>query len=168
MSSLTTILIWAVSVGTAQELPTVRVTSDDVRISQSCTIVIPAGTMIEDLNNNGVIQIVASDVEVAFAPGSHLRGSPRDRRPDEYRGYGIRLDGQSNVTIKGARVSGFWGGLWATKAHGLTLDAIDASDNRRAYLKSTPAAEDSGDCRRSEEHTSELHHEVPSRMPSSA
>jgi len=145
MSSLTTILIWAVSVGTAQELPTVRVTSDDVRISQSCTIVIPAGTIIEDLNSNGVIQIVASDVEVTFAPGSHLRGSPRDRRPDEYRGYGIRLDGQSNVTIKGARVSGFWGGLWATKAHGLTLDAIDASDNRRAYLKSTPAAEDSGD-----------------------
>jgi len=145
MSSLTTILIWAVSVGTAQELPTVRVTSDDVRISQSCTIVIPAGTIIEDLNGNGVIQIVASDVEVTFAPGSHLRGSPRDRRPDEYRGYGIRLDGQSNVTIKGARVSGFWGGLWAMKAHDLTLDAIDASDNRRAYLKSTPVAEDSGD-----------------------
>ncbi|HQI28784.1 MAG TPA: hypothetical protein PLT20_11925, partial [Sedimentisphaerales bacterium] len=63
---MTTILIWAVSVGTAQELPTVRVTSDDVRISQSCTIVIPAGTIIEDLNGNGVIQIVASDVEVTF------------------------------------------------------------------------------------------------------
>ena len=87
--------------------------------------------MIEDTNGNGVIQIVASDIEVAFAPGSHLRGSSRDTRPDEYRGYGIRLDGQSNVTIKNARVSGFWGGLWATDANGLTLDGIDASDNRR-------------------------------------
>lgn len=143
--SIPMIVGWAMSILVAQELPTVRVTSDDVRISQSCTIVIPAGTIIDDLNGNGVIQIVASNVELAFAPGSHLRGSPGDRRPDEYKGNGIRIDGQSNVTIKGARVSGFWGGLWATKAHGLTLEAIDASDNRRAYLKSTPAAEDSGD-----------------------
>jgi parallel beta-helix repeat protein len=146
MCSLTTLLIaWAVSTATAREWPTVHVTSDDVRIDRSCVIVIPAGAVIEDLNGNGVIQIVAPNVEVRFAPGSHLRGSPRDRRPDEYKGYGIRIDGQSGVTIRGAGVSGFWGGLWATRADGLTLDAIDASDNRRAYLKSTPAAEDSGD-----------------------
>lgn len=133
---------WAMAV---QELPTVRVTSDDVRIVQSCTIVIPPDAVIEDTNGNGVIQIVASDITVAFAPGSHLRGSPRETRPDEYKGYGIRIDGQSNVTIKGARISGFWGGIWATKANALMLDAIDASNNRRARLKSTPAAEDSGD-----------------------
>jgi parallel beta-helix repeat protein len=146
MSPLTTVFIaWAVSTVTAQGLPTVRVTKDDVRISQSCEIVIPADVVIEDINGNGVIQITASNIEVTFAPGSHLRGSPRDRRPDEYKGYGIRIDGQSNVTIKGAGISGFWGGLWATKSNGLTLDAIDASDNRRAYLKSTPAAEDGED-----------------------
>ncbi|MGE5293258.1 MAG: right-handed parallel beta-helix repeat-containing protein, partial [Solirubrobacterales bacterium] len=146
MSLLTTLFItWAVSNATARELPTVRVMSDDVKIAQSCTIVIPADTILEDANGDGVIQIVASNVEVRFAPGSQLRGSPRDRRPDEYKGYGIRIDGQSNVTIKGACVSGFWGGIWATKADGLTLDAIDASDNRRAHLGSTPAAEDSSD-----------------------
>ena len=130
---------------TALALPTVRVTSDDVRIDRSCTIVVPPGTVIKDTNGNGVIQIVASGIEVRFAPGAHLRGAPQDRAPDEYKGYGIRIDGQSNVTIRGARISGFGGGLWATKADGLTLDAIDASDNRRARLKSTPAAEDSGD-----------------------
>jgi parallel beta-helix repeat protein len=133
---------WTLS---ARELPTVRVTSDDVRISESCVIVIGPGTVIEDANGDGVIQVVASDIVVEFAPGSILRGAPHDRPPDEYRGYGIRIDGQSNVTIKGARVSGFWCGLWATRSDGLTLDAIDASDNRRARLKSTPAAEDSGD-----------------------
>lgn len=133
---------WA---ATTQPLPTVYVTSDGVRISESCVLVIGPDTIIEDTSGNGVIQIVASDITVEFAPGSHLRGSPHDRPPDEYRGYGIRIDGQSNVAIKGAQISGFWCGLWATRADGLTLDAIDASDNRRARLKSTPAAEDSGD-----------------------
>ncbi len=146
MSLLTNMLIaWAVSTATAQGLPTVRVTSDNAKIDRSCTIVIPADAILEDVDGNGVIQIVASNVEVRFAPGSQLRGSSRDRRPDEYKGYGIRIDGQSNVTIQGARISGFWGGIWATKADGLTLDAVDASDNRRAHLGSTPAAEDSSD-----------------------
>jgi len=130
---------------TTQELPTVRVTSDNFRIAQSCMVVIPSNAIIEDADGNGVIQIVASDIVVEFAEGSQLRGSPRDVPPDEYEGYGIRIDGQSNVTIRGARISGFWGGIWATKADDLALDAVDASDNRRARLKSKPAAEDSGD-----------------------
>ena len=134
--------VWALA---AQELPTVRVTADNVTISQSCAVVISPNAIIEDADGNGVIQIVASDIMVEFAEGSQLRGSPRDVPPDEYKGYGIRVDGQSNVTIRGARISGFWCGIWATKAEGLTLDAVDASDNRRARLKSTPAAEDGGD-----------------------
>ncbi len=122
-----------------------RILTDDVRISESCTVIIPPGTIIEDTNGNGVIQVVASSVEIRFAPGSRLRGAPADRPPDEYHGYGIRLNGHSNVAIRDAHISGFWGGLWATNADGLTLDAVDASDNRRARLKSTPAAEDAGD-----------------------
>lgn len=129
----------------AQALSDVRVTSDDVLISKSCRIVIPPDTVIEDKNNNGVIQVIAPDIEIEFAEGSILRGSPKDQRPDEYRGYGIRIEGQSNVTIRSARISGFWGGLWATGTKKLTLEAIDASDNRRAYLRSTPLSEDGGD-----------------------
>ncbi|MHC4354348.1 MAG: right-handed parallel beta-helix repeat-containing protein, partial [Planctomycetota bacterium] len=129
----------------AQELPSVRVTSDDVSISQSCRIIIPADTVIEDKNNNGVIRIVSSDIRIEFATGSVLRGSPKDRRPDEYRGYGIRIEGQSNVTICGGKISGFRAGLWATRTNELTLEAIEASDNRRAYLRSTSLAEDGGD-----------------------
>ena len=129
----------------AQAFSDLRVTSDDVAVSQSCRIIIPPDTVIEDKNNNGVIQVVASNIEIEFAEGAVLRGSPKDRRPDEYRGYGIRIEGQTNVTIRGARISGFWAGLWATRTNGLTLEAIDASDNRRAYLRSTPLAEDGGD-----------------------
>ena len=140
-----TVLSMIVPMVSAQAAQVLRVTSDDVLVSQSCRIVIPPDTVIEDKNNNGVIQIVASDVEIEFAERAVLRGAPHGRRPDEYQGYGIRVEGQSNVTIRGARISGFWVGLWATKTDGLTLEAVDASDNRRAFLRSTPIAEDSGD-----------------------
>lgn len=135
----------AVCAAQAEAISDVHVTSDDVLVSQSCRIIIPADTVIEDKNNNGVIQVVASDIEIEFAAGSVLRGSPKNRRPDEYKGYGIRIEGQSNVTIRGAKISGFWAGLWATGTNELTLEAIDASDNRRAYLRSTPLAEDGAD-----------------------
>ena len=127
------------------DLPVVEVTADDTVITKSCRVVIAEGAVIEDAKGDGVIQIGAPDIRVEFAPGAVLRGSPKDRRPDEYKGYGIRLNGHANVTIVGARVSGYWCGLWATKADGLVLDGVDASDNRRAYLRSTPIAEDGAD-----------------------
>lgn len=129
----------------ARDLPMVEVTADDIVISQSCRVVIPPGTVIEDVNGDGVIQIGGSDIEIEFAEGSVLRGAPPGTRPDEYRGYGIRLNGHENVSICDARISGYWCGLWATGADGLTLDGVDASDNRRAHLKSTPVAEDGSD-----------------------
>lgn len=142
---LATVVVSAAIWTVAAVVPDVRVTADDVKISESCTVTIGPDTIIEDTNGNGVIQIAVSNIEVRFSAGSRLRGAPTDRSPDEYRGYGIRLNGHSNVTIRGAHISGFWSGVWATKADGLMLDAVDASDNRRAHLKSTPAAEDAGD-----------------------
>jgi parallel beta-helix repeat protein len=142
------ILSLVISAPAAAEVPkrsVIRVTADNTVISQSCRVVIPPGTVIEDTDGNGVIQIGAPNIEIEFAEGSVLRGSPADTRPDEYKGYGIRLAGHAGVTIRGARVSGYWCGLWATKADGLVVDGVDASDNRRAYLKSTPTAEDGGD-----------------------
>jgi len=128
-----------------QTLPTVTVTQDDTVIRQSCRILIPPGTVIEDANGDGVIQIAASDIVVEFAEGSLLRGSKPGTPPDQYRGYGVRVVGQKNVTLRRARLSGFWCGLWATNAAGLVLESCDGSDNRRQRLGSTPAAEDGGD-----------------------
>jgi len=107
--------------------------------------VVPTGTVIQDTDCNGVIQVGASNIEIEFAEGSVLRGSPAGLPPDEYRGYAIRLNGHAGVTIRGARISGFWCGLWATRADGLILDGVDVSNNRRAHLKSTPVAEDESD-----------------------
>lgn len=126
-------------------LPVVQVTSDDTVIARSCRIEIAPGAVIEDKNNDGVIHIAAPDITVEFADGSVLRGSAKGKRPDEYRGCGIRLNGHANVSLRKVRVSGYWCGLYATRADNLALEKIDASDNRRAFLRSMPAAEDSSD-----------------------
>jgi parallel beta-helix repeat protein len=125
--------------------PTLEILSGQLVITQSCRVVIPKGIIIEDSRGGGVIQIEASNIKIEFMKGSVLRGSPTNTAPDRYRGYGIRLNGHTNVTIRGAKISGYWCGIWATKADGLALENIDASDNRRARLKSTPKAEDESD-----------------------
>jgi parallel beta-helix repeat protein len=125
--------------------PTIEVTIPNTVITQSCRVVIPPGAVIRDVNDQGVIRVGAPNIEIEFVRGSVLRGSPADTRSDEYKGYGIRVSGQEGVTIRGARISGFWCGLWATNADGLVVEGLDASDNRRACLKSTPVAEDGGD-----------------------
>ncbi len=138
----------AAFVGTAAGLApaeTIRVIADNTRIDKSCTIEIPEGTVIVDADGNGVIHVAADDIEIRFAPGTVLRGAPADRRPDEYRGYGIRIEGQDRVTLKHARVHGYWSNIYATDADRLVLEKCDASDARRAFLKSTPVAEDSSD-----------------------
>jgi parallel beta-helix repeat protein len=125
--------------------PTIEIQSGPSVITQSCRVVIPKGTVIQDTTGHGAIQIEASNIKIDFVKGSVLRGSPPNIAPDHYRGYGIRLNGHTNVTIRGARINGYWCGIWATKADGLVLENIDASDNRRARLKSTPKAEDESD-----------------------
>ena len=126
-------------------LPTIEIRTSGVVITQSCRIFIPPGTILSDPADAGAIQIGASDITIAFAPGSVLRGSPREKHPDDYRGYGIRVNRHTGVIIRDAQISGFWCGLWASQADDLLLEGIDASDTRRARLKSTPAAEDESD-----------------------
>jgi hypothetical protein len=122
-------------------LPEIRVAADNTVISRSCRVVIPPQTIVEDADGNGVIQVGGSDLVIEFAEGTILRGSRPNVSPDGYRGFGITLNGHTNVTIRGAKVSGYWCGLWARHADGLVLERLDASDNRRAHLKSTPEAE---------------------------
>ena len=127
------------------EPPIVTISADDVVITQSCRVQIDPGVVIQDSNGDGVIRIGASDLEIVFEEGSVLRGAAPDAAPDTYEGYGIRVDGFKNVTIRNARVSGFRCGIYAVNAPGVMLDGIDASDNRRQHLKSTPRAEEGGD-----------------------
>ncbi len=129
----------------AARLPEVRVTQDDTVIRHSCRIVIPAGTILSDANTNGVIQIAADNLIVEFAPGSELRGAAPGTDGDALRGIGIRIEGHRGVTLKGARVRGFFNGLVASHADGLVVEGGDFSDNYRQRLRSTPQAEDGAD-----------------------
>jgi parallel beta-helix repeat protein len=127
------------------EPPLVTVEKDDTVIDQSCRVVIPKEAVIEDKNGDGVIRIGASDIVVDFVPDSILRGARKDTPPDEYHGYGVRLNGHAGVTLRGARISGYRSAIWATRADGLVVEDGDVSDCRRDQLRSTPAAEDISD-----------------------
>lgn len=129
----------------APPLPSVVVDRDDVTIDRSCLIVIPPGTVIEDANGNGVLQIVTPDIRVEFAEGSALWGSPRWAEPQTRSGTGIRIDGVSGVELVNARVHGFKVGIHATAADRLVIRDADLSDNFGQKLGSTGATEDSGD-----------------------
>src|SRR5437870_1601258 len=104
------------------------VTTDNLVLRASCSEVSDDDRVIGDGNDDGVIQIGASDITVEFAPGAVLRGAKKGTRPDEYKGYGIRINGQKNVTLRNVRVHGYWCGIWATHADGLTIEDADASD----------------------------------------
>src|SRR5690606_8393416 len=99
---------------------TVTIARDNTVIDRSCRVVVPPGMVIEDTDGNGVIHITADGVTVEFAEGSVLRGAEEGTPWDELTGYGVRVHGAENVTLRGLKVHGFKGGVWATDADGLT------------------------------------------------
>lgn len=132
------------------DLPEFILDRDDLVISRSCRLVIPAGTIIRDEGAEGVVQIrgdghEATPLVVEFAPGSVLRGAQEGADPDRYAGVAVRIVGRSNVTVRGLRVEGYKVGLWATAADDLVLEDCRADDMWRQRLRSTPAAEDQSD-----------------------
>ena len=129
----------------ARSLPIRIVTHEDTVITQSCEIVIPPGTVIVDANTNGVLHLAADHLTVRFAPDTVLRGAPEGTPWDMLNGIGIRINGHRNVHLVNARVHGFFNGVVATHTDQLEIAGGDFSDNYRQHLRSTPAAEDSGD-----------------------
>ena len=126
--------------------PTITVFRDDTVIRESCRVVIPPDTVIEDVNGDGVMHIAAEGITVEFVPtAAVLRGSRRNTPYDEMSGVGIRIDGKTNVTLLYPQVHGFRVGIWATQADGLVIRHADVSEGFAHHLRSTPQAEDGGD-----------------------
>ncbi|MBC8403632.1 MAG: right-handed parallel beta-helix repeat-containing protein [Planctomycetes bacterium] len=128
-----------------QDLPEVVVTQDDTVIQKSCRIRIEPGTVIADVNQNGVIQIQGDDLTVVFTHGSGLRGAHHGVALDQLQGIGIRINGSKRLTLRGARVSGYRCGIWATEANHLRVEGAYLSRNYAQKLRSTPQAEDTAD-----------------------
>jgi hypothetical protein len=137
-------------------LPVVVVDRDDFEISESCTVRIPAGAVIPDLNNNGVIHIVSDDVIVVFEQGSVLqgragiddwisRGTGVGEGWDTLTGSAITINGHEGVEIIGARIRGYRNGIVATDAKGLFVKDATLTDMYRQRLTSTATREGSSD-----------------------
>ena len=99
---------------------------------------------IADAGAPGVIRITTDGTSVDLR-GVTLIGADETTPADAYEGSAIEVIGARNVTIRGGRLRGFQVAVRARDAPGLTLEDIDASENRRQRLKSTPAAEDGAD-----------------------
>lgn len=150
---LIALLVLAGSVG---DVPVVVVDRDDVVITESCRVVIPAGTVIDDANGDGVIHIGADGVRVEFAPGSVLVGRAGiddwiNRGPGEGDGWdtltgtGIVVEGHEGVEIVNASVRGFRVGVLARDADGLRIENATLTDLWRQRLTSTATREGAGD-----------------------
>jgi parallel beta-helix repeat protein len=122
-------------------LPLVVCDRDNLEITSSCRVRF-AEAPIADADGNGVVHVAAEGATLEFE--GRLRGSPPGAAPDTYAGTGIRVTAGS-VTVRWAQVSGFKCGLHATGSASLLVEDCDFSDNYRARLRSTPAAEDSAD-----------------------
>jgi parallel beta-helix repeat protein len=128
------------------QLPRLELSADNTLIDHSCLIVIKPGTIIRDAEGDGVLRIVKPGVTVAFEPGSILRGGdPATLLPNQYSGIGIMIDGVEDVRLVNAEISGFKVGVMAQKADRLRVEGASFDDLFRQRLKSTAAAEDSGD-----------------------
>lgn len=132
------------------DLPVVVVDCDNVRITESCIVRIPEGTVIPDADGDGVIHVAGHDITVRFEPGAVLRGArvgdTTGLSPwDSLTGIGIRADGFRRVRIVGAAVAGYKVGLYASDCDGFSLEDARFDDNFRQRLGSTPQREDSAD-----------------------
>lgn len=126
------------------ELPVLRVTSDDVEIVQSCRVEIPPGTSIRDEGEPGVLHVRVPGVRVVFGEGSVLDGGAWRSSANTDRGTGLRIHGVAGVRIENARVRDFAIGIHASEADDLQLVGCDVSDNLRQRLRSTAERADDG------------------------
>lgn len=132
------------------DLPVVVVDRDNVRITESCSVRIPEGSIIADADGDGVIHVAADDIMIRFEPGAVLCGAHVGDTPglapwDTLTGIGIRADGFQRVRIVGAAVAGYKVGLYASNCDGLSIEHARFDDNFRQRLGSSPQREDSAD-----------------------
>ncbi len=123
-------------------LPLLPIDRDNVEVTQSCRLDVTAAS-IPDLDGNGVVHVTAGGVTIEMS-GPPLHGAAPAQAPDTYSGTGIVITAP-NVTLRGARVSGYRCGIKATGADGLIVENCDLSGNFRQRLRSSPSAEDGAD-----------------------
>jgi nitrous oxidase accessory protein NosD len=128
-----------------EKIPVLILEKDDTLITTSCLIKIPQGKVISDRNGNGVIHIRGKDLIVRFTQGSVLRGAKVGTPWDRLIGIGISAKNAPGLRLKDLRVHGFKTGIYLKNSTRVLIEDLDASDNYRQRLGSTPRREDARD-----------------------
>ncbi|MHC4416818.1 MAG: right-handed parallel beta-helix repeat-containing protein [Planctomycetota bacterium] len=135
------LLVLLASCAAAAEPPVIVIDRDNVEITTSCTVRIDR-PWIADADGNGVIHITGDGVTVDFG-GQVLHGAEKGT-PDTFSGTGVSIKGR-DITLRGARISGFKAGIHARLCNKLLIEDCDVSGNFCQRLRSTPAREDPSD-----------------------
>jgi nitrous oxidase accessory protein NosD len=138
---MVTVPLFLICAATAAEPPVIVVDRDNVEITTSCTVRIDR-PWIADADGNGVIHITADGVTVDFG-GQALHGAEQGT-PDTFGGTGVWIKG-NDITLRGARISGFKAGIHARLCNKLLIEDCDVSGNFCQRLRSTPARKDPSD-----------------------
>lgn len=99
---------------------------DNTLVNQNVTYA-PGVTYAQDPGNDGVL-IVNADNIVIDGGGRVLESSVGPLLSDRS-GYGIRLNGRRNVTIRNFKIRGFRYGIYATNSSHITVEDCDLSHN---------------------------------------
>jgi parallel beta-helix repeat protein len=94
--------------------------------------------------SKAVLLIEGNDITIDFN-NALLKGSNKNRTPDEFFGIAIRVQNGKNITIKNLKGSGYKVVLLARNVEKLTLINCDLSYNYRPHLNSTQEKEDVSD-----------------------
>jgi nitrous oxidase accessory protein NosD len=136
-----TVPLFLICAAAGAQPPVIVVDRDNVEITTSCTVRIDR-PWITDADGNGVIHITADGVTVDFG-GQVLHGAEQGT-PDTFSGTGVWIKGR-DITLRGARISGFKAGIHARLCNKLLIEDCDVSGNFCQRLRSTPAREDPSD-----------------------
>lgn len=99
------------------------------------SIRIRPGRYLAPAGDSGAITVRGSNITVDLR-GVELVGNSDRQRPDGFSGTAIRIDGGTNVMLRGARVRGYKAGIIARGVTRLRLLDNDLSDNWRPRLYS--------------------------------
>lgn len=130
---LTTLLLTgtllAASGAAHSDLPVVEVTSDNVRIDQSCVLRVPEGVRIDDADGNGVIHIDADNITVSMAEDSDWLTAPAwAKTPDQRKGIGVWVKRHTGVTLSGLRVRGYATAISTSETAELVIEGCEFRD----------------------------------------
>src|SRR6185436_13191170 len=124
--------------GFASAAELIAIDRDNIAITQSVRIK-PGVYTVKDADSNGVLHVEKDGVEIDFEGATLQTADPRTLDLTKVEGMGIFLNGHKNVTIRNAKVHGYFFNIKALHAAGLKLANCDVSYSRAHRISSGEA-----------------------------